>query len=178
MNGRKRFEVRDYSGARLQFMAAWKTLEENPGWPPEWGSRVAWETGVAIAYTCRDYESALRMLEIAREQNNQTPEKDEFREGRIVRETARVAYQAGRFELAAQAYITAASKLEPAYQKRSPLLVAGLLEEALPAWKRGGELARADQARVRAAEIRSQVPPNPLMNSPYPPLQQSCGEPR
>lgn len=178
MNGRKRFEVRDYAGARVQYMAAWKTLEENPGWPPEWGALVAWETGSAIAYTCKDYESALRMLETARELNARAPVKDEGREGRIVRETARVAYQAGRFELAAQAYITAFSKLEPAYQKRSPLLVAGLLEEAAPAWQRGGEPARAEQARIRAAEIRSQVPPNPLMTSAYPPLQQSCGEPR
>jgi tetratricopeptide (TPR) repeat protein len=178
INGRKRFGAMDYVGARQQFVAAWKTLEENPGWSPEWGSRVAWETGVAIAYTCRDYEAALRMLEIAREQNDLIPVKDEFREGRIVREAARVAYQAGRFELAAQSYITALSKLEPAYQKRSPLLVAGLLEEASPAWQRGGDPARAEQARIRAAEIRSQVPPNPLMNSAYPPLQQSCGEPR
>lgn len=178
MHGRRRFEVQDYAGARLQFMAAWKTLEENPGWSPEWGSRVAWETGMAIAYTCRDYGAALKMLTIAREQNSLMPEKDEFREGRIVREAARVAYQAGQFELAAQSYITAVSKLEPAYQKRSPLLVAGLLEEASPAWQRGGDPARAEQARTRAAEIRSQVPPNPMMSSAYPPLQRSCGEPR
>jgi len=178
MNGRKRFEVRDYPGARQQFAAAWKTLEENPGWSAEWGSRVAWETGMAIAYTCRDYGSALKMLTIAREQNSLMPEKDEFREGRIVREAARVAYQAGQFELAAQSYITALSKLEPAYQKRSPLLVAGLLEEASPAWQRGGDPARAEQARTRAAEIRSQVPPNPMMSSAYPSLQQTCGEPR
>jgi hypothetical protein len=69
MNGRKRFEVQDYAAARQQFAAAWKTLEENPGWSPEWGSRVAWETGMAIAYTCRDYGAALQMLAIAREQN-------------------------------------------------------------------------------------------------------------
>jgi tetratricopeptide (TPR) repeat protein len=178
MNGRKRFEVRDYAGARQQFAAAWKTLEDNPGWSPEWGSRVAWETGMAIAYTCRDYGPALKLLGIAREQNNLMPEKDEFREGRIVREAARVAYQAGQFELAAQSYITALSKLEPSYQKRSPLLVAGLLEEAAPAWQRGGDPARAEQARTRAAELRSQVPPNPMMNSAYPSLQQACGEPR
>jgi tetratricopeptide (TPR) repeat protein len=178
MNGRKRFDGMDYAEARQQFVAAWKTLEENPGWSPEWGSRVAWETGMAIAYTCRDYESALRMLAIAREQNGLNPVKDEFREGRIVREAARVAYQAGRFEMAAQSYTTALSKLEPSYQKRSPLLVAGLLEEASPAWQRGGDPARAEQARIRANEIRSQVPPNPLMNSAYPSLQQTCGEPR
>jgi hypothetical protein len=118
------------------------------------------------------------MLAIAREQNDRLPLKDEFREGRIVREAARVAYQAGRFELAARSYSTAVSKLEPTYQKRSPLLVAGLLEEASSAWQRGGEPARAEQARIRAAEIRKQLAPDPLMNSAYPTLQQSCGEPR
>jgi hypothetical protein len=133
---------------------------------------------MAIAYTCRDYDLALRMLAIAREQNDLMPVKDEFREGRIVREAARVTYQAGRFELAAQSYIAAVSKLEPAYQKRSPLLVAGLLEEASPAWQRGGDPSRAEQARIRAAEIRSQVPPNPMMSSADIPLQQVCGEPR
>lgn len=178
MTGRKRFDAMDYAGARQQFVAAWKTLEENPGWSPEWGSRVAWETGMAIAYTCRDYGSALKMLTIAREQNSLMPEKDEFREGRIVREAARVAYQAGQFQLAAQSYITALSKMEPAYQKRSPLLVAGLLEEASLAWQRGGDPARAEQARTRAAEIRSQIPPNPMMSSAHPSLQQACGEPR
>lgn len=178
MDARKREQVMDYAGARRSYEAAWQTLQENRGWPADWGSRVAWELGVATAYTCSDFDKALEYLDQAYLLNASTLPLDLARQGRIARDAARVAFQAGRFGYSVEQYRAALAQLGPNLNQRSPLLLAEFLEEFVPALRRAGETGEAQAVAAQASNIRAATPPNPLMARPTPTLSQICGAPR
>jgi tetratricopeptide (TPR) repeat protein len=178
IEGRKREQLMDFEGARARYESAWAVLEKHKGWTSEWGSRVLWDLGSAVAFTCRDYDIAYQHLSMARAMALTGPLMDVGRQARILREMARVAYQGGKFRLAAEHFRSVRPLLQKALHDRSPLLLAEYDEEFALALRDAGEVDEAAEAAARAARIRAVTPPNPLMARPGPNLQQVCGVPR
>jgi hypothetical protein len=133
--------------------------------------------GNAIALTCRDYKLAYDKLARAHALAVTGTPADLFRQLRIRRDQARVAYQGGMWRLAADDYEAVRPFIEPILRQRSALLVAEFDEEFASALRRAGHQQQAEEAATRAAQIRSSTPPNPLMQRAGPTLQQVCGDP-